>query len=210
MSQEEIDSVDVGRRLRIARETAGMTQADAATTINVARTTLVAIEKGQRAVRTAELLPLARLYRTSVNSLLRHESVYVDLVPRFRKLPDCKDDSSTKAARLLADLVRAEVELENLLGITHPRNSPPHGEITNEQAGQVLGDLTAVDTDHIEAKRPTTQRLSLLATEAWRRELLSEGQLARLLQLGRVELRKILDGVEVEGGDTSGAPELPE
>ena len=131
-------------------------------------------------------------------------------MPRFRKLPDCKDDSSTKAARLLADLVRAEVELENLLGITHPRNSPPHGGITNEQAGQVLGDLTAVDTDHIEAKRPTTQRLSLLATEAWRRELLSEGQLARLLQLGRVELRKILDGVEVEGGDTSGAPELPE
>ena len=59
MSQEEIDSVDVGRRLRIARETAGMTQADAATTINVARTTLVAIEKGQRAVRTAELLPLS-------------------------------------------------------------------------------------------------------------------------------------------------------
>ena len=40
MSQEEIDSVDVGRRLRIARETAGMTQSDAAATVNVARTTL--------------------------------------------------------------------------------------------------------------------------------------------------------------------------
>ena len=392
MSQEEIDSIDVGRRLRIARETAGMTQADAATTINVARTTLVAIEKGQRAIRTAELLPLARLYRTSVNSLLRHESVYVDLVPRFRKLPDCKDDSSARAARLLADLVRAEVELENLLGITHPRNYPPqrplvpgdvraqaendatelrhrlglglapvrdlvsllemdlgirvyirpldshvsglfaydeqvgacvllnanhprerrvqsaahelghlvssrqspdvlyrdgressreecyanafgrafltpartvmlrfrdmtqgsshltrrhvillshtfgvsreamvrrleelkltkpgtwdwfqaNGGITNEQAGQVLGDLAAADMDHIEAKRPTTLRLSLLAAEAWRQELLSEGQLARLLQLGRVELREILDGVEVEGDDASGAPKLPE
>ena len=392
MSQEEIDSVDVGRRLRIARETAGMTQADAATTINVARTTLVAIEKGQRAVRTAELLPLARLYGTSVNSLLRHESVYVDLVPRFRKLPDCKDDSSAKAARLLADLVRAEVELENLLGIIHPRNYPPqrplvqgdvraqaendaaelrhrlglglapvrdlvsllemdlgirvyirplgsrvsglfaydeqagacvllnanhprerrvqsaahdlghfvssrqspdvlyrdgressreeryanafgrafltpartvmqrfqdmtqgsshltrrhvimlahtfgvsreamvrrleeleltkpgtwdwfqaNGGITNGQAGQVLGDLAAMDTDYIEAKRPTTLRLSLLAAEAWRQELLSEGQLARLLQLDRLELREILDGAEVEGGDAGGAPKLPE
>ena len=392
MSQEEIDSVDVGRRLRIARETAGMTQSDAATTINVARTTLVAIEKGQRTARTAELLPLARLYGTSVNSLLRHESVYIDLVPRFRKLPDCKDDSSAKAARLLADLVRAEVELENLLGIIHPRNYPPqrplvqgdvraqaendaaelrhrlglglapvrdlvsllemdlgirvyirpldsrisglfaydeqagacvllnanhprerrvqsaahelghfvssrqspdvlyrdgrgssreeryanafghafltpartvmqrfrdttqgsshltrrhvillahtfgvsreamvrrleelkltksgtwdwfeaNGGITNEQAGQVLGDLAAVDTDHVEAKRPTTLRLSLLAAEAWRQELLSEGQLARLLQLDRLELREILDGVEVEGGDAGGAPKLPE
>ena len=210
MSQEERDSVDVGRRLRIARETAGMTQSDAAANIDVARTTLVAIEKGQRVVRTAELLPLARLYGTSVNSLLRHESVYVDLVPRFRKLPDCKNDSSAKAARLLADLVRAEVELENLLGITHSRNYPPHGGITNEQAGQVLGVLAAVNTDHIEAKRPTILRLSLLAAEAWRRELLSEGQLARLLQLGRVELREILDGVEVEGGNASGALKLPE
>ena len=392
MSQEEIDSVDVGRRLRIARETAGMTQSDAAANIDVARTTLVAIEKGQRVVRTAELLPLARLYGTSVNSLLRHESVYVDLVPRFRKLPDCKDGSSAKAARLLADLVQAEVELENLLGITHPRNYPPqrplvqgdvraqaendatelrhrlglglapvrdlvsllemdlgirvyirpldsrvsglfacdeqvgacvllnanhprerrvqsaahelghfvssrqspdvlyrngressreeryanafgrafltpartvmqrfqdmtqgashltrrhvillahtfgvsreamvrrlgelkltkpgtwdwfeaNGGITNEQAGQVLGDIAAVDTDHIEAKRPTTLRLSLLAAEAWRQELLSEGQLARLLQLDRLELREILDGVEVEGGDAGGAPKLPE
>ena len=83
MTQEEIDSIEVGRRLRIARETAGMTQSDAAANINVAHTTLVAIEKGQRAVRTAALLSLARLYGTSVNSLLRHESVHVDLVPRI-------------------------------------------------------------------------------------------------------------------------------
>ena len=200
----------VGRRLRIARETAGITQADAAANINVARTTLVAIEKGQGAVRTAELLPLARLYGTSVNSLLRHESVYVDLVPRFRKLPDCKDDSSAKAARLLADLGRAEVELENLLGTTNPRNYPPHGGITNEQAGQGPGVLAAVDTDCIGATRPTTLRLSLLAAEAWQQELLSEGQLARLLQLGRVELREILDGIEVEGIDIDSAPKLPE
>ena len=210
MAQEEIDSVEVGRRLRIARETASVTQADAAANINVARTTLVAIEKGQRAVRTAELLPLARLYGTSANSLLRHESVYVDLVPRFRQLPDCKDDSSDKAARLLADLIRAEAELENLLGIMSPRNDPPHGGITNEQAGQLPGVLAAVDTDRIEATRPTTLRLSLLAAEAWRQELLSEGQLARLLQLGRVELREILDGIEVEGIDIDSAPKLPE
>ena len=210
MTQEEIDSIEVGRRLRIARETAGMTQSDAAANINVAHTTLVAIEKGQRAVRTAALLSLARLYGTSVNSLLRHESVHVDLVPRFQKLPDCKNDSSTKAARLLADLLRAEVELENLLGTTHPRNYPPHGGITNEQAGQVPGVLAAVDTDRIGATRPTTLRLSLLAAEAWQQELLSEGQLARLLQLGRVELREILDGIEVEGIDIDSAPKLPE
>ena len=391
MSHEEVNVVDVGRRLRIAREAAGMTQAHAAANIKVARTTLVAMEKGQRAVRFAELRPLARLYGTSVNALLRRESVYTDLVPRFRKLPGSQDESSAEASRLLADLVRAEVELENLLGITHPRNDPPervllpgdvrtqaendatelrqklglglapvrdlmnllefdlgirlylrrlapqvsglfafdeqvgscmllnadhprgrrvqtaahelghlvsnrrspdvqyrdggessreeryanafgrafltpartvmqrfrevtqgasqltrrhvilladtfgvsrealvrrleelkltkpgtwdwfqaNGGITNEQARQVLGDLLDRDRDSVDAKRPTTLRLSLLASEAWRQELLSEGQLARLLHLDRVQLREILDGVETEGVEADGAPKLP-
>ena len=390
MSQEELNPVDVGRRLRIARETAGLTQERAAANIEVARTTLVAMEKGQRVVRAAELLPLARLYGTSVNALLRQESVYVDLVPRFRKLPECKDGASNKAVRLLADLVRAEVELENMLGVTHHRDYPPqrpllpgdvraqadsdatelrqklglgpapvrdlmsmleldlgirvyvrrldahvaglfaydeqvgacillnanhprerrvqsaahelghfvstrlvpdvahdgktensreeryanafgrafltpartvmqrfrdmtqgasrltrrhvillahafgisreamvrrleelnltksgtwdwfraNGGITNDQAKQVLGDLAGMDMDSIDAKRPTTLRLNLLAAEAWQQGLLSEGQLARLLHLDRVALREILDGVEAEGID-AGAPELP-
>ena len=97
MSHEGVNVVDVGRRLRIAREAAGMTQAHAAANIKVARTTLVAMEKGQRAVRFAELRPLARLYGTSVNALLRRESVYTDLVPRFRKLPGSQDESSAEA-----------------------------------------------------------------------------------------------------------------
>ena len=392
MSHEDLNVVDVGRRLRVARDTAGMTQAQAAANIKVARTTLVAIEKGQRTVRVAELLPLARLYGTSVNALLRRESVYTDLVPRFRKLPGCKDAASAEAAQLLADLVRAEVELENLLGITHPRNYPPervllpgdvctqaendatelrhrlglglapvrdlmslleisigirvyvrrlapqvsglfahdeqvgacmllnashppgrraqssahalghlvsnrrspdvqyrdgaessreeryanafgrafltpawtvmqrfrevtqgapqltrrhvtllartfgvsrealvrrleeldltkpgtwdwfqaNGSITNEQAGQVLGDLMGRDRDAIDSKCPTTLRLSLLAAEAWRRELLSEGQLARLLRLDRLQLREILDGAETEGVEADGAPKRPD
>lgn len=393
MSEEGLNPVDVGRRLRIARETAGMTQARVAASIEVARTTLVAMEKGQRVVRAAELLPLARLYGTSVNALLRRESVYVDLVPRFRKLPECKDEASDKAVRLLADLVRAEVELENMLGITRHRDYPPerpllpgdvraqadndatelrqklglgsapvrdlmslleldlgmrvyvrrldahvsglfaydeqvgacillngnhprerraqsavhelghfvstrlvpdlasdrktensreeryanafgrafltpartvmqrfrdvtqgashltrrhvivlahtfgvsreamvkrleelnltkpgtwdwfeaNGHITNEQARQVLGDVTGTgtDIDLIDAKRPTTLRLNLLAAEAWRQGLLSEGQLARLLYLDRVALREILDGIEAEGVDADDAPKLP-
>ena len=85
-----------------------------------------------------------------------------------------------------------------------------NGGITNGQARQVLGELADVDTDPIDAKRPTTLRLSLLAAEAWRQELLSEGQLGRLLHLDRVELRQILDGVEVEGVDADGAPKLPD
>ena len=84
-----------------------------------------------------------------------------------------------------------------------------NGGITNQQARQVLGDLVDMDRDSTDAKRPTTLRLSLLAAEAWRQELLSEGQLARLLRLDRVQLREILDGVKREGVEADGAPKLP-
>ena len=391
MSLDELNAVDVGERLRFTRERVGITQASAAASLNVARTTMVAIEKGQRLIRTDELQRLAQLYRTSVNALLRRESVHVDLVPRFRRLSTSTDEASDAAAHLLADLVSAEVELEDLLGIRRSRNCPPerplrrgdvhaqaendaaelrqwlglglapvrdivslleldlgmrvyvrpldsrvsglfaydkrlgacmllnanhprerraqtavhevghfisarrnaeilhtdskgnsreeryanifgrafltptqtvmqrfreitagssrltrrhiillahvfgvsrhamvlrleelgltksgtwdwfqaHGGISDEQARQVLGDLAGLDTDRIEANRPTTMRVNLLAAETWHQEILSEGQLANLLHLGRVELREILDNVEIEGSETDEIPKLP-
>lgn len=119
----------VGERLRIARESARITQADAAKAIDVARTTLVAIEKGQRRVRTEELQKLAALYGTSANAILRKEAVHLDLVPRFRKLMQSTEDAVLEAAILLNDLVRAEVELEDALGITRQHNYPPERPI---------------------------------------------------------------------------------
>jgi Zn-dependent peptidase ImmA (M78 family)/DNA-binding XRE family transcriptional regulator len=379
---EEIVPAETGERLRIAREGAKITQADAASAIGVARTTIVAIEKGERRVRMSELQQLAKLYGTSVNALLRRESVHVDLAPRFRKL-GANDAAADAAATLMTDLAKAEVELENLLGVKRTRNYPPerpllrgdvrlqaeqdagelrqrlglangpipdiitllemelgvrvyirrldgrisglfayddslgacmllnanhprerrtltvghetghflstrrepeilhyeesansreeryanafaralftpargvmqkfaevtagsdrmtrrhvivlahffgvsreaivrrleelslvksgtwdwfaaNGGITDEQARQVLGGLAPADDAKADADRPTTLRLNLLASEAHRRELLSEGQLARLLQLDRVELRDILGSREIEEGE---------
>ena len=390
MMPEEMSSAEVGARLRIARESSGMTQAGAAAKIRVARTTLIAIEKGQRQIQTGELQHLARLYGTSANALLRHEAVHIDLEPRFRRLSSSADEAAEEAATLLTDIVRAEVELENLLGIVPARNYPPerplppgdvrtyaendaaelrrwlglglspirdlasilemelgarvyvrsfdstvsglfaydeeigaaillnanhpperraqtgahelghfvsarrkpdvlhvderetsrderyansfgrafltpartvahrfhditagssrltrrhvilmshvfgvsreamvrrleelaltragtwdwfqaNGGLTNEQARQVLGDFTMVDTGRIEAERPASLRLGLLATEALRQDLLSEGQLARLLRVDRVELRSIVANMEIEGSEADGVPKL--
>jgi len=330
-----------------------------------------------------ELQQLAKLYRTSVNALLRQESVHVDLAPRFRKMHTAEDAAEAEAVALMADLAKAEVELENLLGIKRTRNYPPerpimpgdvraqaendamelrqrlglglapitdivtllemelgvrvyvrrfdgricglfayddtlgacillnanhprerrnqtgghetghlvatrrqpevlrqeegensreeryanafgrafftppravmqkfqevtagsnnlsrrhviilshffgvsreamvrrleelrvvkegtwdwfqaNGGITDEQVRQVLGDLQVRDAQKAEADRPTTLRLNLLAAEAYRKELLSEGQLARVLHLDRVELREILTSQELEGSE---------
>lgn len=382
---------ETGERLRLAREGAKITQAAAAQAIGVSRTTIVAMEQGERRARISELQQLARLYGTSVNALLRQESVHVDLVPRFRRMVG-SDEGAAEAAELLADLAKAEVELENLLGIKRFRNYPPerallpgdvkaqaehdatelrqrlglgigpvtnvvtllemelgvrvyvrrvdgrisgvfayddalgacillnanhprerrnhsaghetahfistrrepevlhqdesensreeryanafarafltparavlqkfqevtagserltrrhviilahffgvsreaivrrleelgsvkpgtwdwfmaNGGISDEQARQVLGDLNGSDTEKAEADRPTTLRLNLLAYEAHRRGLMSEGQLARLLHLDRVELREILGSQETEGDDDDGGREILE
>lgn len=387
MSLEGLNLVEIGERLRLARENSGITQADAANAVDVARTTVVAIEKGQRRVRMDELQKLARLYKTSINALLRREAIHVDLVPRFRKMSASTENAADDAARLLADLVKAEVELENLLGVKRAGNYPPerpilpgnvrtqaendatelrhwlglglapirelvtlmeleigirlyirpldakisglfaydndlgacmllnakhpmerrtqtlahelghfistrqspdvlhenepensreeryanafgrafltparavmqkfkeitagstqltrrhiillahtfgvsreamvrrleelgltkpgawewfeqNGRITDEQARQVLGDLLAVDNN----QRPTTLRLDMLAEEAWKQDLLSEGQLAQLLQLDRIELREMLDNLKIEGSEADELPKLP-
>jgi Zn-dependent peptidase ImmA (M78 family) len=383
---EEMSPQEVGERLRIARENAKLTQEEAGKLIDAARTTVVAIEQGQRRVRIGELQKLAKAYGTSVNALLRQEAIHVDLAPRFRKLYDSKNGAAAEAAALLANLAKAEVELENLLGIKRVRNYPPerpilpgdvraqaehdatqlrhslglgarpvpdistllemelgvrvyvrrldsgisglfaydealgacillnashprerrtqsaghetghfvstrrcaeilyrhekestreeryanafgrafltpargvmqkfqevtagsdrltrrhiiilahffgvsreamvrrleelgvakagtwdwfqaNGGITDEQGRQVLGDLAVPDAQKTEADYPTTLHLNLLAAEAHRQGLLSEGQLARLLCLDRVELREILDGQESEGIEADG------
>jgi Zn-dependent peptidase ImmA (M78 family) len=385
-----ISAVDVGERLRLARESKGITQKDAADAISVARTTLVAIEQGQRRLRMDELQQLAKLYGLSVNALLRREAVHVDLIPRFRKVVGAEDVAATQATELLANLARAEVELENLLGVKRSRSYPPerpilpgdvrmqaeqdaqelrqrlglgfapiadivtllemelgirvyvrrfdgsvsgvfahddtlgacillnanhprerrkqtgghelghfisvrhnaevlhadepensreeryanafgrafltpagavrqkfhevtagsthltrrhiivmahffgvsreamvrrleelgltkkgtwdwfsaNGGITDEQAAQVLGDLRTPDRHKLEADKPTSIRLNLLAAEAYRRELLSEGQLARLLHLDRIELREMLEEVDLQEVEADGAPTL--
>lgn len=388
-SGNQITPRELGERLRRAREGVKITQANAASSANMARTTLVAIEQGNRRIRMDELQLLANLYRTSANALLRKEAVHVDLMPQFRKL-SASSEHTDSAVQLLADLTKAEVELENLLGITKTTNYPPERPIlpgdvrtqaeqdalelrqrlglglapirdivtllelelgirvyvrridgkisglfayddalgacillnanhpkdrrsqsavhelghfvskrrraeiltldqqensreeryahvfgrsfltparavmqkfkeltagashltrrhviilahffgvsreamvrrleelsltkvgtwdwfqknrgiTDVQERQVLGDLSSIDQAVIDANRPTTLRLSMLAEQAWKRELLSEGQLARLLKLDRVQLRELLDGFDMEGDGADEPPRL--
>lgn len=121
----EISAQEMGRRLRLARENAGIRQDDAAHVIGLSRPTLVAIEKGTRRARIQELQSLASHYGISVNALLRREAVHTDLVPRFRRLRETEDDHTIEAVNLLNDLVKAEVELENVLGIQRATRYPP-------------------------------------------------------------------------------------
>ncbi|MDE0219711.1 MAG: XRE family transcriptional regulator [Spirochaetaceae bacterium] len=133
----EISSHEIGRRLRLAREIAGIRQETAAQVIGVSRPTLVSIEKGARRVRIHEIRRLAHHYGTSVNALLRREAVHTDLVPRFRKLWQAADDQTAEAVQLLNRLVKAEVELENILGISRRIAYPPERGINSGDVNEL-------------------------------------------------------------------------
>src|SRR6266581_1493815 len=93
----------LGRRLQAARQEKGVTQADAAATLGMARTTLVAIEKGDRRVRPNELVALAQLYGRQVNELLRSTPPNEALSAQFRLALTAAPESSALES-LIAEL----------------------------------------------------------------------------------------------------------
>lgn len=129
LDDQRPNDAEIGERLRIAREKAEFTQSDAASMIGVARTTIVAIEKGQRRAKISELQILARAFNTSANFLLRKESVHIDLSPQFRKFSSSSSEAVNAAGSLLNQLVSAEIELENALGAKRLSNYPPERPI---------------------------------------------------------------------------------
>jgi len=142
----KLSAQEIGRRLRLARENAGIRQDDAAQVIGMSRPTLVSIEKGTRGVRIQELQSLAHHYGVSVNALLRREAVHTDLVPRFRKLHATEGKYTAEAVQIFNNLIKADVELENVLGIERPRNYPP-------ERGINTGDVIALAEQHAQELR---------------------------------------------------------
>ena len=128
----ELPAHEIGRRLRVARESANKRQEEAAVAVGLSRPTIVSIENGERYVGINELQTLTKFYGISVSAILRREAVHVNLIPRFRRLNESQSEAVTKAAQCLNDLVRAEVELENLLGIKRAKNYPPEQVINVE------------------------------------------------------------------------------
>lgn len=146
MDLNQISAQEIGRRLRLARESAGVRQDEAAKAIGLSRPTLILIEKGSRRIRIEEIQVLANHYGVSTNALLRREAVHINLIPRFRRLQGGEDKYTQEAVQLLNDLVRADVELENILGIK--RNY-----VFFEERGINEGDVTELAEQHAQKLR---------------------------------------------------------
>jgi transcriptional regulator with XRE-family HTH domain len=64
------DRAALGRRLRAAREDAGLSQQDVATRLGIYQSTVAFMEKGRRDVSALELARMARLFGLSTDELL--------------------------------------------------------------------------------------------------------------------------------------------
>ncbi len=139
----QVDPTTLGARLKSARETAGLTQNQAAEQLGVARTTIVAIEKGERRVKSAELITLGRIYGENVGRLLRPTALVPDLVLQFRRsrANPTSDDESVEVTKLLQRLAASYVELEGRLGLPLPTNYPPEVEVRRGRLAEQAEDL---------------------------------------------------------------------
>lgn len=134
-------------RLRNARRDRGLTQQEVAARLGIARTTLVAIEKGERMARPGELIGLAELYRRPVSELLRPTPVPDDFLARFRlragqaaSAAEADRAASIVALQRLADDYR---ELERLTDSPLPRPYLPERGVSGlspMRAGQSFAD----------------------------------------------------------------------
>ncbi|MGE3876361.1 MAG: helix-turn-helix domain-containing protein [Parvibaculaceae bacterium] len=139
---------ELGERLRGARSGANLTQDAAAASLGMARTTLVAIEKGQRPVRPEELLAFSRLYGVSAGKLTSPDAVHVDLSTKFRRTEGREASKAvTNALNLLNRLATGAAQLEGLLGQQLRTDYPPpiriNPQVVNQQAEDAANNLRA-------------------------------------------------------------------
>lgn len=124
-------------RIRAARRDIGLTQQQVAAELGIARTTLVAMEKGERPVHPDELVALSRVYRRPVSELLRSTPPPVDFLAQFRLAPTRgADDSLVASVSALQGLADDYVELERVAGAPLPQRYPPEATISGTAPGE--------------------------------------------------------------------------
>lgn len=147
---DTIDPVVLGQRLADARRARGLTQLDVATELNVARTTVTAIEKGDRRPRPGELVRLAQLYGRAVGDLVRATTDHqrASFAVQFREMARGADqDPSDRAADVqrFEDLCRWYIELEEQAGSPLPRRYPEPYDVSGSSPESASEEVAAAE-----------------------------------------------------------------
>ena len=130
MIQDLLRSIDpkiIGHRLQEMRKIKGLTQQAVANLLGVSRTTVTAIEKGQRQFQPAEIVSLCTHWDIPVNDFVRQREVVGNFVPQLRAaVADWETDwDIEEATEEFRRLCENYLELENLCDSHLQRNEPP-------------------------------------------------------------------------------------
>lgn len=149
---DKINPNNIGNLLQQARQQRGMTQADAAKIIDVARTTLIAIEKGERRLKSSELVKLARAYGKNVSDFLSPTPVVESFEVQFRsafRRNEAEEAEITPFILNFQKFCQNYLELEELMKSPLPRNYPPEYNINDS----LPIDITAESIANAERQR---------------------------------------------------------
>ena len=122
-----VSSVELGRRLRAARDQLGLKQEDAARVLGLSRAAIAQLELGDRSPNSLQLSRLAELYGRDVGEFLRPDSFPAEgnVAVIFRANPEFgEDDERQEAVRNCARLSREFSGLESLLELGSDRIVP--------------------------------------------------------------------------------------
>ena len=118
-----IDQAELGRRLKEARESCGLTQDDTAREMGVSRATIAQIELGNRSVSGLELAKLSYLYARDIREFLAPNFSADGLTAVLLRAEDGAGDGVKAALRDCIALGHQLRDLETLLGISRSTGS---------------------------------------------------------------------------------------
>ncbi len=150
-----VDPAVIGDRLAVARRARGLTQQQAAEALGIGRTTITAMEKGERRPRAEELYALAQLYGRQIGDLVRSGSPGESpgFVVQFRAAR--RDESSANGSKREADIQRFEdfcrwyVELETLLAAPLARRYPEEYDIAGANPERTAEVIAAAERNRL-------------------------------------------------------------
>ena len=148
----DADPRTLGLRLQEARKERGLTQQDVADHLRMARTTVTAIEKGERIVQPEELMKFSAIYGRAVHDLLRQREPLTSFTVQFRtslNQPQLDGPEVSSVISEFQQLSEDYLELEDLLGAPLPRRYPPPYDISDIAPERAAEDVATSERNRL-------------------------------------------------------------
>jgi len=147
-----LDPIALGARLQDARKVRRLTQQEVADALGVARTTIVAVEKGERRIGPAELIKLAAILDRDVHDLLRQRPITEGFLAQFRALAARDEpEAAEREAHVLEfqRLCEDYLELEQICQAPLSRRYPPEYAVRGVPVERAAEDIATQERNRL-------------------------------------------------------------